>query len=56
MKAQYLVFGWLNGDDYDAGKPPSHVTTVTASSEGEAENKGEKKISEKCDVIVAELA
>jgi len=56
MKAQYLVFGWLNGDDYDAEKPPSHVVTVTANSEGEAEKKGEKKMSERCDVIVAELA
>jgi hypothetical protein len=59
MKKQvYRVWGWVNGSDYDAGKPADHsVYPVHAWNEAEADDLGEKRIEnayDKCEVIVSE--
>lgn len=49
----YLVCGWLNADDYDAGKAANQCLPIKAKDESEAEDKGEKKFRQKCEVVVA---
>ena len=59
MKTKYIVYGWLNGGNFDVGDEPSARVEVTASDEADAENKGELKLRKligNCDVIVAEKA
>jgi hypothetical protein len=56
IKSKWTVQGWLNGDDHDAGKPPSATITVTALDESEADTKGDKKLKSfigECDVVVS---
>ena len=58
MKREYIVRGWLNGDDYDAGKPATYSVYVMAANESQADDLGEKKLNKKFgrfDVIVSEL-
>lgn len=43
MRIKWLVECWENGSDYDAGKAASHVLTVTAESQTEAETLGDNR-------------
>ena len=49
----YLVCGWISADDYDAGKAATQCLPIRAKDESEAEDKGEKKFRQKCEVVVA---
>ena len=56
LKSWY-VFGWDNGEDYDAGNGPDYSVKVNAKDEADAEDKGSNKIEKlhgKCDVITAQ--
>ena len=55
---KYIVFGWLNGHDYDCYKPANYTVEISAKDESEADEKGDKKLAKlhgKCEVIVSEL-
>jgi hypothetical protein len=52
----YLVCGWISGDNYDSGKPANQCLPIRAKDESEAEDKADRKFKEKigkCAVIVA---
>jgi hypothetical protein len=58
MKTRFLVSGWLNGADYDGGKPADAVITVTAPDQARAEDLGDQRIARqigKCEVIDSEI-
>lgn len=40
----YVVYGWMNGSDYEQGKQADHKVTVRARNEGQAEDVGEKQL------------
>ncbi len=41
----FTVYGWENGESYEAGKDADHFVTVSATNEEEAEKKGEKLLT-----------
>jgi hypothetical protein len=57
MKTKYLVYGWYNCTDYDAGRPADCVIAVWAGCPSLAEDIGDKQIEKefgRCDVIDSE--
>lgn len=53
----YIVRGWINGSDYDEKKTADYAVKVRAKDEGEADDKGDRKIKREhgeCSVIVSE--
>jgi hypothetical protein len=52
----YLVCGWLNSSDYDAGKAATQCLPIQAKNEGDAEEKADRKFRSKigkCEVVEA---
>lgn len=47
MKKKFLVYGWINGDDYEAGKSPNATTTVTTTTEKSAEDIADARFKNK---------
>jgi hypothetical protein len=41
----YVVYGWMNGSDYEEGKPADHSIKIRARNEGQAEDIGEKQMA-----------
>lgn len=57
MTKQFLVYGWFNTADYDAGLPASVSTVVNAVDEERAEHAADMKFKrkgEKCAVVETE--
>lgn len=53
----YIVYGWINGNDFDAYKPADYTIELKAKNEEEAEEKGDRLLKKKydnCEVIIAE--
>jgi hypothetical protein len=56
MKRKYIVYGWLDGKDYDNNLESSCTTKVTAKDGAEAEDIACQRFKKKygtCDVILA---
>lgn len=54
MNKQFQVWGWLNGEDYETGKPASIYKQIPAKDSSDAEDKAEEIFKEEigtCDVI-----
>lgn len=56
-KQRYVVFGWFSGAHYDSGSKQDCLVYVSAESESQAEDLGDKELKKKfgeCEVIIAE--